>query len=933
MIDEKNEVDELDNEVEAFDKMEKDFQLIVSNLVNDQTLEKFRGEYEKLHVELVKSHDQNKQLIDKCRQLNADILSNANVISSTLSLNQSDARTIAGLRTEFEKAWKMVEISQERESKSKEVIETLKQEITNLSRLVEQGGALAFSQEASLQEISDQITALKKEITAQTTQMQQIRASIDNKAKEKDNLITETEKYKEEEQKINEEANDFRQQNKSLSDESEKLVAQIKDIKDLIVQNQNTISSNSQIIHDRGISNSYLVQDKVAENSNMRVAEEDKSISLSRVTSKTQDHEDTIKTGKKIQASIENVREKISEKQQTIEDQHKEMENIQYENQELNKILNECKQAKDEIDQERADTRQKFSQYQHDLYILMSKTSKVAMNAKTTKLQSDKVVADTHQLHAASSKEKQNLKVVQDQQSIITGEVLAMKAKAQDDQKKIAQIETETNNYRKKSITMNGNTYQTNEEIKILEQTYADRSKILHTLNDQTKRQVSLMEIVQNERDLACKQHVKAILENEEISANVEVLVHEIAQLKNDIKEADEKCVATHYKRKVVEDSLASIVADVERLREDLKACDDETTQLRNKIQRAAYLLSQAELDSRTQSHTANDLQYYVRSVNRSTIEKVNEANLLKEKAILLTTEINNGALSFKKKIAEINSLNEDLKRELALNQRLLDSIRHSRALQLEIIRVEKALILEQGKSKAMAEELERPMNVHRWRILDGTNPELAQLIKMNHDVRDKLMMKINQLSRLKDMKMRIKEKADVQEMHLKNAAETDRYYDEFQFLTEILQQKNEQLRQMENQLMSQKGVVGDQREQLQTVRTMVREEKASFYNEKKRVVKMRAKTAAGKRPTPLPTVRPVSARKVTQFIGGGFAVTNANIENRPHERPMTTNNAYSPRKKVEKKVDIETTRLPSGWNSRRQPLSPYLPILSDTKL
>ncbi|EAY14151.1 hypothetical protein TVAG_351990 [Trichomonas vaginalis G3] len=931
MSDEKNEVDELDNEVEAFDKMEKDFQLIVSNLVNDQTLEKFRGEYEKLHVELVKSHNQNKQLIDKCRQLNADILSNANVISSTLSLNQSDARTIAGLRTEFEKAWKMVEISQERESKSKEVIETLKQEISNLSRLVEQGGALAFSQETSLQEMSDQIAALKKEITMQTTQMQQIRAAIDEKAKEKEGLLVETNKLKEDEQKINEEANQYRQQNKSLSDESESLVSKIKDIKDLIVNNQNTITNNSQIIHDRGISNSELVQDKLTEDSNMKVAEEDKNISLARVVSKTQDHEDVIKLGKKIQASIQGVRDKIEEKNGYIEGQKKEMDNIQSENQELTKILNECKQAKEDIDNERAQTRQSFAKYTHDLYILNSQTSKVNMNTKTTKMQSDKVVADTHMLHSLSSKEKQNLKVVQDQQAIITGEVSAMKAKAQEDQKKIAQIETETNNYRKKSITMNGNIYQTGEEIKILEQSYADRSKELHTLNEQTKRQVSLMEIVQNERDLACKQHVKAMLENEEIAANVDVLVHEIAQLKNDIKEADEKCVATHYKRKVVEDSLGLIEADVEKLRQDLKACDDETTQLRNKIQRSAYLLSQAELDTRTQSHTADDLEYYTRSVNKSTVEKVNEANILKEKANLLTTEINNGSLSFKKKMAEINQLNDDLKRELALNQRLLDSIRHSRALQLEIIRVEKALILEQGKSRALSEELERPINIHRWRILNGTNPELAQLIRMNHDVRDKLMMKINQLSRLRDTKSRLKDRADVLETHLKNAAESERYYDEFQFLTEVLQQKTEQLRSMEEQLNSQRNVVGDQKEQLTTVRTMVREEKSSYYNQKKKVVKMRAKTAAGKRPTPLPQVRPVSARKVTQFVGGGFAVTNANIENRPHERPMTTNNAYSPRKK--KEDGIQATRLPSGWNSRRPPLAPYLPILSESKV
>jgi uncharacterized coiled-coil DUF342 family protein len=154
-----------------FDELERDFHKVLQNLVNDRSTEKFREEYEQMHAALVESHEQNGKLVEKCRNLNNEILSNANKVSSVMQLSQNDQRTIAGLRHEFEKAWKLVEVSQDHENKSRDVIDNLKSEIATLSRIVEQGGAMALTEETSLQEISDAIGALKKEIIVENQQL------------------------------------------------------------------------------------------------------------------------------------------------------------------------------------------------------------------------------------------------------------------------------------------------------------------------------------------------------------------------------------------------------------------------------------------------------------------------------------------------------------------------------------------------------------------------------------------------------------------------------------------------------------------------------------------------------------------------------------------------------------------------------------------
>ena len=69
--------------------------------------------------------DSEKRLIKKCRELNAEIVANAAKVQTALKLNEEDQSTIAALKKEIEKAWKMVDASHEKEAKAKETIQQL----------------------------------------------------------------------------------------------------------------------------------------------------------------------------------------------------------------------------------------------------------------------------------------------------------------------------------------------------------------------------------------------------------------------------------------------------------------------------------------------------------------------------------------------------------------------------------------------------------------------------------------------------------------------------------------------------------------------------------------------------------------------------------------------------------------------------------------
>lgn len=108
-----------------------------------------RTEYEKLHKALLKSHESEKRLMQKCRELNSELVTNSAKVQAAMKLSEEDKSAISSLQKEIEKAWKMVDAAHEKEQRAKETIQSLRIEINNLSNLVEQGAGMTATSPAN----------------------------------------------------------------------------------------------------------------------------------------------------------------------------------------------------------------------------------------------------------------------------------------------------------------------------------------------------------------------------------------------------------------------------------------------------------------------------------------------------------------------------------------------------------------------------------------------------------------------------------------------------------------------------------------------------------------------------------------------------------------------------------------------------------------
>jgi len=97
----------------------------LQELAGDASLERFRLEYEKLHRALKASHENEKKLLKKCKDLNADIVGNAIKIEAALKLTQEDTQTITILKEELNKAYNLIQGLRDREERNRQKMENL----------------------------------------------------------------------------------------------------------------------------------------------------------------------------------------------------------------------------------------------------------------------------------------------------------------------------------------------------------------------------------------------------------------------------------------------------------------------------------------------------------------------------------------------------------------------------------------------------------------------------------------------------------------------------------------------------------------------------------------------------------------------------------------------------------------------------------------
>lgn len=855
-------------EENAFEALERDFQEVLGELMGDKSLEKFRVEYEKLHRALKKSHESEKRLMQKCRELNAEIVANASKVQTALKLSQEDQTTIASLKKEIEKAWKMVDAAHDKEQRARETIQSLKLEIANLSKLVEQGAGLTMGQDHSVNEllkIKDDLTKerdeklsdiakLRDELSGATMKQQkaeQDREEAEMKIAElKEDIQVRSNEAQREARKKEKTEKELKQAKNDL----ETRTAELKTKAGNLQRAQEDIAKLEQQLKEQRILNEKAMKDTDLLNARLTKVQQDFDQQLLNcdqlATENTQKaaelkaKEDEINGLKQDTVRLTKMREAIQRKLRTIEDQ------------------------KMEVEQQKETLKGQIAGLEKELE--SSKKQAEADKKAIDDLVRERDILNKNLLKAAGATQKQLglVRLHEQTKKNLEQEIQNYKDEAQKQRKIIYQLEKERDRYINEASELTQKVLQHMEDVKVREMQIFDYKKKIAEAETKLKQQQNLYEAVRSDRNLYSKNLIESQDEITEMKRKLKIMNHQIDQLKEEIMAKEAALVKEHLEHQRVEKEKDALKAELQRMKQQAAESKAYIEQQEVEERKLLKIISEADAERLRQKKELDQVISERDILGTQLVRRNDELALLYEKIKIQQSTLNKGEIQYRQRLEDIRLLKLEIKKLRREKNILTKSVANVEDLRREVYHTQRELLRERTRCKALEEELENPMNIHRWRKLEGSDPSTYEMIQKIQTLQRRLIQKTEEVVE-KELLIQEKEKLYMELKQILARQPGPEVAEQLSIYQQTLKEKTKQMKGMSSELNMYEAQVKEYKYEIERLAKELQEVKKKFYMQKRKEQQARERDRAYQQATG-PAFSP-QRTDGPRFTGGGF--------------------------------------------------------------
>ena len=737
---------DLEANTSAFEALERDFQEVLQELMGDQSLEKFRVEYEKLHRALKKSHEQEKRLVKKCRELNSEILNNQAKIKTALRLSQEDQKTIGHLQKEMEKTLKKVFETQERETRAKETIGQLKEEMVNLSKLVEKGAGLSMNQENMVKELKQardelaqqlgeskgQVDILNSQLVEQHELQEELREER-NMANEKAREIMDRLDSKENElireQKRRGKTADELHASKVKLDQWEKFEGETRNV--IIEKDAKISEGQTQLADARSTMEKYLKDYDSLFMRTQRITDDlDSQITKNKAMSVQHNTVEKELKFKQIEAS--RLASDKSTLERKLEKEHRAQLLLKQQLEEgkipLQLALTEIENLRKEV------------LGAHRLEVTLEKNVEKAERLTNVQMK------ETEKAQATAKEVKG---VVLEQERVVSGlgsEVESTKMEAQRLRKAIFSLEKDRERLGNEVGEQRGYYQQALDDGKLKDVQIIELEKRCNEWEVKMRQQQSLYEQVRGDRNTFSKQLIDCQDEIAEMRKKFKILGHQVEQLQEELAAKEQALVKEHFDFQRAEKSREYVQNELNRKNQLIKSNQELVTQQDSELKRLASTIRKMDDEALAQRKEYDQVINERDILGTQLIRRNDELALLYEKLRVQVAALKTGELGYQGRLDDIRMLRikvKDLTREVFMFK---GKGGDNETMKRDLLILQRELLQEKTKVTALSEELENPLNVHRWRKLEGSDPATFELIQKVQTLQKRLIGKTEEV-------------------------------------------------------------------------------------------------------------------------------------------------------------------------------------------
>lgn len=818
----------------SFDSIQANFQKVISALVNDNSLDAFRIEYEKLFTSLENSHACNQQLIERIRELNAEINVNSSKVQSALRYSQEDQKTINILRRDFEKAWQTVEALHARENRSKEIISALKAELVHLSELAEKQGS--YDTTATIKELQENVDQLQTEVKSNNQIVKSLQTQLDKSKNDKKVLVMKIESLSNIREELEHELSETNIEIKNCDNEGNSLTNSVLNMTNENNDFQENFEKRTTTISEK---------QKLIENYQNKLKKDQQSITEFGLTiryhqNKANEYHKKLETKKK---SIEMLEQQKDELSVVVEDKAKMLEELKTDLTRLNnqrvkidQLYSEFTQVHKEKTKQINQLKQQLNQYRKQKLNMTRAFDVQDSKIKFSQREVSKKQQDVIKEEANCKKEKDEISICKAQSDNLQKDIINSKKEKgthrqtiSEIQDEIAMTENETSTTKNNIIHLEMETQQRKDESLYLK-------KQIKELNRQKQSIELSMNEINEHHAVDARRYVQLFNENQAIEKDLHFLKLNVTEFKETITKSDNQCMEILANRRICEEQSRKLSDDIQKVKSNIENASQTISKSENEITANRFILSQSKSACTEINNNMKNMRDQLTNIEREISKRTKELEILREKTQIITSTFSKSNLKYNETTEEIDRLATDLKRELDKQQILISKRKRVDQLTKEYSRIEKELIIAQSQSTMLEEESTKPISIHRWTLLESTNPEQFERIQLRTALLDKINNLLNQERSLKFKKEaysnRISMKtAMVKKQPVYDSSEVEAY----KKLDRLYKEKTERLNSLSQKTQKVKEEADEWRDRVSYKESLIIEQKEQFYITKQR--------------------------------------------------------------------------------------------------
>ncbi|KNE65033.1 hypothetical protein AMAG_10700 [Allomyces macrogynus ATCC 38327] len=764
---------------------------------------------------------------------------------SSPSSTSSQDRQIMGLQKELKKAWALLEAANDRDSANKDLVADLQAKLATANQARSPAQRALVSENTNVLEVLQQRDELARALETERVRL----AAVQGDAAE------------------------LAEKDASNARDRATLLAEIASLKELVALRQEEAETDAAARDrlERDVRDARAVADAKATESK-RTAEQlaraqDEVRKLEAVLKDAKDARDKmvaesdllhamkLKLEEEVDHHLYTANQLVAENQklaQEVKLADDDVDRIQTDFKSVAKMREMLQRKLKQVDEMKAVAEQDRDALKSLVYSLERQVESHKKQAETDRKQIDDLIRERdilskNYLKATSATQKQaNLVKLHEQtKQNLEQEIAGYKEEAAKQRKLILALEKERDRYVNEAAQIQQGKQAAEEEVIIKENQIFDYKKKIAEAEYKLKQQQALYEQVRSDRNLYSKNLIESQDEITEMRRKLKIMTHQIEQYKEEISAKESALLKEHFEHLKVEKEKEGAKQELQKLKQQLDAAHQFIQNQQAEENKLRHIIAEADSERLRQKKEYEAVIQERDILGTQLIRRNDELALLYEKIKIQQSTLNKGEIQYRERLEDIRVLKLEVKKLRREKTILQHETTNVETLRNEIYRLQKELLNERTRVKVLEEELENPMNIHRWRKLAGSDPSTYELVQKVQTLQKRLIAKTEQVVE-KELLLQAKEKLYLDLKAMLSRVPGPEIVQQVEVLKNLVKDKTRELKAMASELNMHQAQAIEFKADIQTLSRQVQDVKKKYLLAKKAIHQSRMRGGGG---------------------------------------------------------------------------------------